>query len=117
MLTQLRRFSPGMMLVAFVLVYLPKGFGQFLVDIQNLTIDKLQSKWQNIAMAAGAAVVMMMIKKLSMPAEIKTVAMFALYFIIGYNIAKTIDPPGGNYAVTYGQVPNNPYRNRFVYGG
>lgn len=117
MWAQVKKFSPLAMLAAFVLVYLPKGFGQFLVDIQNLTIDKLQAKWQNIAMAIGAGVVLMLVKRLKLGPEMTAIVSLALYFVIGYNIAKVIDPPGGNYAVTYGPVPNNPYRNKFVYGG
>jgi hypothetical protein len=112
MWAQVRKFSPIMMLVAFVLVYLPKGFGQFLVDIQGLTIDKLQAKWQNIAMAIGAGIVMVLLKKVNMPPAVKAVIMLALYFVIGYNLAKVIDPPGSGYGLTGRYVPNNPYRNR-----
>jgi hypothetical protein len=112
MWAQVKKFSPIMILVAFVLVYLPKGFGQLLVDIQNLTIDRLQAKWQNIAMAIGAGIVMVLLKKVNMPPAIKAVIMLVLYFVIGYNVAKVIDPPGSGYG-NYGQfVPNNPYRNR-----
>jgi hypothetical protein len=112
MWAQVRKFSPIMILVAFVLVYLPKGFGQLLTDIQNLTIDRLQAKWQNIAMAIGAGIVMVLLKKVNMPPAIKAVIMLVLYFVIGYNVAKVIDPPGSGYG-SYGRyVPNNPYRNK-----
>lgn len=93
MWAQVKKFSPLAMLAAFVLVYLPKGFGQFLVDIQSLTIDKLQAKWQNIAMAIGAGVVLMLVKRLKLGPEMTAIVSLVLYFVIGYNIAKVIDPP------------------------
>lgn len=95
------------MLFGFVLVYLPKGIGQFLIDIQNLTVDKLQARWQNIAVAVGAAMVMVLLKKINMPPAVKAVVLLVLYFVIGYNLAKVIDPPlSQNIQIRYGRNPH-----------
>jgi opacity protein-like surface antigen len=115
-MTELRKFGPFAILIGYVTMYATgtKGVGAILPDIENITIAKLQAKWQNFAIAAGAGVAIYLIQKMKFNATIKTIATIALYFIVGWQIATAIDPPAGMNSGTAARFNRpttiNPYR-------
>jgi hypothetical protein len=101
MWNQIKKYVPFLAIAGYLLLYLNKGFDRVLIDLKGITIDKLMAKWQNIAVAIVAAVLIYVVTNLKMPVAFKTIVLGALYLIIGYNIAVAIDPPapGARYVV------------------
>lgn len=108
---QLRKFAPFAAIAGYVMVYTNKGYDRIMVDIQAITPNKLIAKWQNFAVAAIALVAVEFVRKLKLPALIKTLLIIALFFIAGQQIGTAIDPPynGSGYVA--------PSANRYANGG
>ena len=87
------KFAPLLAVIGYIIPYTSKGFDRILIDLQSITVDKLQAKWQNLAIVVGAGVALYLLKGLKMPVAFKALATLALYGVIGYNLALTIDPP------------------------
>lgn len=117
LMTQVRKFGPFAILIGYVLMYYTgsKGISAIATDLENITITKLQAKWQNFAIAAGAGVAIYLIARMKFNATIKTVVTIVLYFVIGWQLATAIDPPAGasgsNSAAKFSKPTSlNPYR-------
>jgi hypothetical protein len=91
---QIKKFAPFAAVLGYALVYMNKGWDRVLVDLQSISIAKLQAKWQQIAMIVVAAVAMYFIKNVRMSTALKTLILVGLYVFIGYNAALVIDPAG-----------------------
>jgi predicted cobalt transporter CbtA len=116
----LRKFGPFAILVGYVAMYSTgaKGLAAIIPDFQNITLAKLQAKWQNFAVAAIAGLAVTMLHKIKLPAVIKTIITIVLYFVIGWQLATAIDPPGSvqssQATAAYSQpVMYNPYSNSY----
>ena len=92
-MAMVKKFMPLAAVVGYLIPYSSKGFDRILVDLSSITIDKLQSKWQNIAIAAGCGIALHFMKSLRLPANMQTLIGLGLWALIGYNLALTIDPP------------------------
>jgi hypothetical protein len=115
----LKRFSPIAMIVGYLaLYYNGKGFDRILPDLTGITLEKLQSKSQQLIIVAVAAVGIYVLRRVGgIPPVIKTAITVILYFVAGYNLALAIDPPVTYYAsgrrVRYvAPVTLNPYGGR-----
>ena len=91
---QVRKYAPAAALVGYLFVYMNKGWDRLLVDLQSITLAKLQAKWQQIALVAVAGVAVYVVKRMKMPAALKTLIMIGLYLFAGYNAGLVIDPVG-----------------------
>lgn len=103
-MTELRKFAPIAVIAGYATPYASKGWDRIIVDLQTISFEKLQAKWHNAAIAAGAYVGIYFLKKVKMPAPMKVIAEIALYYVIGYNLAMIVDPPfpkGSQGAVRY----------------
>jgi hypothetical protein len=96
MWNQFRKYSPFAAIVGYLFVYLNKGWDKMLTDIESITLEKLYSRWQYIAVAIAAGAVLYVINRMKLPVPLRTFLFLLLYFVIGYNIGKAIDPPNGN---------------------
>jgi xanthosine utilization system XapX-like protein len=83
-----------MALLGYIAVYRTKGFNQAIIDIQNITLDKMMAKWQNFLIAGIVLGAIYMLKSVKLPANLKLVLVVVGWFIIGYQIALAMDPPG-----------------------
>ncbi len=92
-LAQLRKFAPLAAIAGYATPYASKGWERIIVDLQTISFEKLQAKWQNAAIAAGALIAIHFVKKLKMPPAMKVLAEVALYYVAGYNVAMVVDPP------------------------
>jgi hypothetical protein len=97
--SSLRKFGPFAILAGYIGFYATtaKGIGSIVPDLKNISLARLQLKWQNFAIAIGAFIVIQLLPKLKLPATIKTIVVVVLYAIIGYQLALAIDPPGTRY--------------------
>lgn len=117
-MSELRKFGPFAILIGYVAMYYTgaKGISAILPDIEGITLAKLQAKWQNFAIAGGAGVAIFLIQKMKFNATIKTIMTIVLYFVIGWQLATAIDPPGASgYGSNAGfKAPrvSNPYYGR-----
>lgn len=109
MMTQIRKYAPFAALAGYIMVYTSKGYDRILVDLKGITPDKLMAKWQNFLIAAIAYGAMMVIKKIKMPAALKTVITVLLWGVIGYQVATAIDPPNGGSINYVSNNARNPY--------
>jgi hypothetical protein len=91
---QFRKFAPLAALAGYLFVYMNKGWDKVITDLQNITIEKLQAKSQQIIMIAVAGVILYFIGRVKMPAALKTMVLVFLYLFIGYNAGLVIDPVG-----------------------
>lgn len=112
--SSINKIGPFALIVGYLAMYMANksnGIAQIIPDIQALTITKLQTNWQNIALAIAGAVALMFIHKIHLPASMKAVLVVALYAFIGWQIAEAIDPPTGTAGTgTYSPPVNyNPY--------
>jgi hypothetical protein len=91
----LAKWSWLTVLPAFFVVYSKKagGYGQFLTDLESLTLDKIKTKTGNIVMAVAAGAVIYAITTLKAPPTIKVIVLGLAFFVLGYNILKIVDPP------------------------
>ena len=110
-MTMLRKFGPFAILAGYVGMYATtsKGISAIIPDLKNINLTRIQSKWQNIAIAVGAFIVIQLLPKLKLPAMIKTIVTVVLYAIVGYQLALVIDPPGNRYASVSAPRTYNPY--------
>jgi hypothetical protein len=83
--------------LAFFVVYSKKqgGYGQFLQDLENLSLEKLKTKTANIIMMIGAAIALYVISRIKAPPAVKLILNAIAFFVFGYNLFKMIDPPAG----------------------
>jgi hypothetical protein len=93
MLSQLRKFAPFAAIAGYATPYATKGWDRIIVDLQTISVEKLQAKWHNAAIAVAAYVAIHFVKKMKMPPAMKVVAEIALYYVIGYQVAMIVDPP------------------------
>jgi hypothetical protein len=92
----LNKFAPLALIAGYAVPYSSKGWDRILTDLSTITIDKLQSKWMNLAIAAGCGGAIYMMRGLRLPTPVKTLGTIALYFVLSYNVALAIDPPAPN---------------------
>ena len=92
---QVKKYAPFAALGGYALVYMNKGWNYVLTDIQNITLDKLIAKWQNLAVAGVALLAIGFVQKAKLPAAVKTLLIVLLYLVAGHQIATAIDPPHG----------------------
>ncbi len=93
MLAQIRKFAPLAVLAGYATPYASKGWDRIIVDLQTISFEKLQAKWQNAVIAVVALIAVYFVKKLKMPPAMKVIAEIGLYYVAGYNMAMVIDPP------------------------
>jgi len=115
-LSSLNKYAPFAAIAGYAMVYNTKGWDRIMTDLTSITVDKLQAKWQNIAIAGGAAIATYLIKGVRLPPTLKTVIVVALWFVAGYNIAVAVDPPAITYTGRVGYVPPTTY-NKYALAG
>jgi hypothetical protein len=93
MLSQIRKFAPLAAVAGYATPYATKGWDRIIVDLQTISVEKLQAKWHNAAIAVAAYVAIHFIKKMKMPPAMKVLAEVALYYVMGYQVAMIVDPP------------------------
>jgi hypothetical protein len=111
MLGQIKKYAPFAAIAGYGVVYMNKGYDRILVDIQNITPEKLMAKWQNFAVAAIAIVAVGFVQKAKIPPMVKTLVIIGLYFIAGHQVGTAIDPPYNGGGVVA------PSANRYANGG
>lgn len=116
MWAQVKKFAPVTAFIGYLLVYMNKGWGKVLTDLQGITPEKLQAKWKNIVVAIVAGAVIFFIWKSKMSVEVKALILVVLYFVLGYNLGTAIDPVNGNGAGPAGYAGSMKY-NRYALGG
>lgn len=94
MWAQFKKFAPLAAVAGYLFVYMNKGWDKVITDLQNITVAKLQAKWQQIVMIAIAGAILYFIGRVKMPAALKTIITVFLYVFIGYNTGLVIDPVG-----------------------
>ena len=118
MFAQIKKFAPVAAILGYLFVYSSSGksWDRVITDLSTISVEKLKAKSQNILMIAAAGVGLYLLKKVKLPAAIKTFIIVLLYLFIGYNAGLVIDPVGcgGQYeaACTAGWVTpkaRNPY--------
>lgn len=95
-LASLTKYAPFAAILGYAAVYQSKGWNMVMADLTTISIDRLQNHWQNIAIAIGALIAINMLRMFHIPSQLRPIVVIALYFIAGYNVALTIDPPYGN---------------------
>lgn len=111
----IRKFGPFAAIAGYlVLYYTTKSakLRQIIPDLQSITVQKLISKWQNLAVAGVAFVALSFLHKIQMPAAMRAIVQVALYFLIGWEIALAIDPPefkSGRFVAFVKPMNYNPY--------
>jgi hypothetical protein len=90
------KYSPVMALVGFLALYYTKGFSNLVPNLQGLAsnfVGQVQQNWQSLAMAAAAAVVFILVKKMKMPIWLKVVILLVAALGVGYFLGQFVDPP------------------------
>ena len=91
----IRHYAPLAAVIGYIGMYYtgPKGIGQILPDLESISIDRITAHYQNLVIAAGAAVVIYLIKHVKMPPVMKDLITVMAWALIGYQIALALDPP------------------------
>lgn len=115
-LGSLSKYFPLAAIGGYALVYNKKGWNMIMQDLTTINIDRIQSHWQNLAIAAGAVIAVRLVKGISLPPVLKQLLTLAMWFIAGYNVALAIDPPAITYSGNVQYIPPKAY-NPYLLAG
>jgi hypothetical protein len=94
MIGKLKKYAPIAAVAGYLFVYMNKGWDRLAVDLQSITLAKLQAKWKQLALAAAAGIAIYIVQRMKISGTLKTIIMIGLYLFMGYNIGLAIDPVG-----------------------
>jgi len=115
-LGSLSKYFPLAAIGGYAMVYNAKGWNMIMQDLTTISIDRIQSHWQQLAIAAGAAVAVYLLKGMRLPPILKQIGTLALWFIAGYNLALAVDPPAITYKGNVTYVPPKAYNPYLLTG-